>query len=141
MSDVTAVTREDLDGLKLKRESVPAPEIGPGKVIWVQQPDGILSEELELQDWPRGDAGLDGVLHLNHKGRNDRWIIACAVSSDGKPLYTNEDAESVRRLPNSLRLRIASRARDLDSAEPYEKAIEDEAKNSSGGQHSSSPTA
>jgi len=135
-----SATRHELDGIALRRESVPAPEIGPGKFIIVQQPRGDESDELRIADWPEGG---DGMLHLQRKGRDSRWVMACAVDHKGERLYGAGDLDAVNKLPGSLRRRIADAARtlDADAGTATNAAIEAEAKNSAAGQDSSSLTA
>ena len=131
------VTKETLLGLKLRQVDVPAPEIGPDAVVTVLEPDGAAWERLSAADYPVGE---DGQVHYQSQGHLARWAIACVVDDVGVRMFTDADTDAVARLPASLLKRIVRAAQELaGSAIPA--AVEAEAKNSSGGPSSSSPTA
>lgn len=119
------VTKEALLGLKRRRVTVSAPEIGPDAVVIVQEPDGAASERLAAADYPVGD---DGQVHYQAAGRLARWAIACVVDDDGKPIFADGDAAAIEQMPAGLLKRIVRAAQEL--AGSVSGAIEDEAKNS-----------
>lgn len=102
--------KEQLLGVKLKQESIPAPEFGPDATVIVLEPDAATAERLSAADMP---IGQDGHVGYNPIGRLSRWTIACVVDEDGRKMFTDADAKQVEQMPASLLKRIVNVAQRL----------------------------
>ena len=89
-----AATREELLAAAAKAKaspnmvSVPAPELGPGKMILVRQLDGLAGEALERSHFEKDP---NGVLRFQPSGQVVRWAVACCCDAHGNRLFAAGD--------------------------------------------------
>ncbi len=112
-----AATREEVLAAAAKAKvspnmvSVPAPELGSGKSIFVRQLDGLAGEALERSHFEKDP---NGVLRFQPSGQVVRWAVACCCDAQGNRLFVPGDEAQVRDLPFSLLDRLFAEARKLN---------------------------
>ena len=108
-----AATREMFLAAKLRTKTIPAPELGPGETLTVQEPDDDGLEALNAADFPldaKGDAAF------NRKGRGVRWAIATVRNADGTAMmFTDADAPALAKMSGVLMNRILHAGLELTS--------------------------
>jgi hypothetical protein len=109
----------------------------PGHKFCIRQ---LSAGEREMLDDGQVEQGPDGKIAGKQDGQHGaRWLIACLVDADGKPLFSDDDAERLAALPSGVARRLLNRV--LEVNEVGRDLVAEEAKNSDAGQPLTSPSA
>jgi hypothetical protein len=109
-----AATADDLLNIRDVIVLVPAPEIGPGKVVRVKCPNVEQLEELDAADWKLNPK--TGMREAQ-PGSYVRWAAACVVDANNERIITPDRAKNLGKSSAKLLSRIWFAARNGVSAD------------------------
>jgi len=100
---MTVATREQFFSKRPRKTlTIEAPELGEGAQVTVQRPSAR-----QRADWMRAFVTPDGVKDGKEIDATVAIVVMAVVDTDGKPLFTEADAEQIAELEPALLDRIA----------------------------------